>query len=76
MQTDANYYLEQEAYLEDYMIETYYPINTEANTYTSDSDLNLVFKVYKHNLKICRQMMHLDSPKNSESLCCMGDYYV
>ncbi len=67
---------EEEAFLEAYIIETHYPVSVDAATYTSDADLNLVLKVCKHTLKICRQMIHLDSPKHSEPLCCTGDYYI
>lgn len=59
-----------------YMIATKYPIDVDANTYTSDEDLNLVLQVCKHTLKYCRQMIHLDSPLHSEPLACTGDYYI
>lgn len=58
------------------IIETHYPIHTEAETYTSDKDLNLVLDVCRHTLKSCRQMIHLDSPRHSEPLACTGDYYI
>ena len=66
----------QEATFKAHIIETHYPIHMDAITHTSDKDLNLVLEVCKQNLKICRQMIHLDSPKHSEPLCCTGDYYV
>lgn len=57
-------------------IETHYPIYEQANTITSDSNLNLVLEVCKHTLKICRQTHHLDSPRHCEPLACTGDYYI
>lgn len=57
-------------------IETHYPIYEQANTVTSDSDLNLVLEVCKHTLKICRQTHHLDSPRHCEPMACTGDYYI
>ena len=66
----------QPAEVEVYMIGTNYPVYVDANTYTSDEDLNLVLEVCKHTLKYCRQMIHLDSPLHSEPLACTGDYYV
>ncbi|MBR2339836.1 MAG: hypothetical protein IKA74_03270 [Clostridia bacterium] len=58
------------------LIATHYPVYEEANTVTSDEDLNLVLKTCQHTLKICRQTHHLDSPRHCEPLACTGDYYV
>lgn len=55
---------------------TYYPITEEAETATSDSELNAVLETCKHTLKICRQTHHLDSPRHCEPLACTGDYYI
>lgn len=66
----------QASEVELYMIATNYPVVVDANTYTSDGDLNLVLQVCKHTLKYCRQMIHLDSPLHSEPLACTGDYYI
>ncbi|MBQ8575276.1 MAG: hypothetical protein IJ447_04410 [Clostridia bacterium] len=57
-------------------LETHYPVYDEADTVTSDADLNLVLQTCKHTLKICRQTHHLDSPRHCEPLACTGDYYI
>ncbi len=58
------------------LIETHYPVTVEAKTVTSDPDINRVFDVCSHTLKICRQMIHLDSTRHVEPLACTGDYYI
>ena len=55
---------------------TYYPILFEGKIVTSDADLNRVLEVCAHTLKICRQMIHLDSTRHVEPLACTGDYYI
>lgn len=55
---------------------TYYPVEVQAKTITSDSDLNKVLEVCAHSLQYCRQTHHLDSPKHCEPLACTGDYYI
>ncbi|MGM9624155.1 MAG: hypothetical protein ACI3XM_00475 [Eubacteriales bacterium] len=57
-------------------IATYYPIHVHAKTITSDEDLNLVTDVCARTLKICRQTLHLDSPRHCEPMACTGDYYI
>lgn len=57
-------------------IKTHYSIHEEAETVTSDPDLNLVLETCKHTLKICRQTLHLDSPRHCEPLSDPGDYYI
>ncbi len=57
-------------------IKTHYPIYEEADTVTSDEELNEVLKTCKHTLKICRQTHHLDSPRHCEPMACTGDYYI
>ena len=57
-------------------ITTWYPIDTDAETVTSDDELNEILAVCKHTLKYCRQTHHLDSPRHCEPLACTGDYYI
>ena len=57
-------------------IKTHYPIYEEADTVTSDPELDLVLKTCKHTLKICRQTHHLDSTRHCEPMACTGDYYI
>ncbi len=57
-------------------LETHYPITEEAETVTSDRELDAVLQTCKHTLKICRQTHHLDSPRHCEPLACTGDYYI
>lgn len=57
-------------------IETHYPVYEQADTVTSDDNLNLILEVCKHTLKICRQTHHLDSPRHCEPMACTGDYYI
>ena len=57
-------------------VPSHYPVTQQAQTITSDMDLNKVLEVCAHSLKYCRQSMHLDSPKHCEPLACTGDYYV
>ncbi len=58
------------------LISRYYPIKDEGKIETSDKSLNNVMELCAHNLKICRQSIHLDSPKHCEPLACTGDYYI
>ena len=53
-----------------------YPIEKEAVTTTSDAALNQVLDTCRHTLGICRQTIHLDSPRHCEPLACTGDYYI
>ena len=57
-------------------IKTHYPVYMEADTITSDAELNEVLKTCKHTLKICRQTHHLDSTRHCEPMACTGDYYI
>ena len=66
----------QSAKLKVSFIKTHYPIYEEADTITSDEELNEVLKTCKHTLKICRQTHHLDSTKHCEPLACTGDYDI
>lgn len=56
--------------------EVYYPIHAEGSFTCSDTELNDVYDVCKWTLRICRQSIHLDSPKHQELLACTGDYYI
>lgn len=55
---------------------THYPITQDGALTTSDDALNRVYEVCKWTLKICRQTIHLDSPRHQEPLACTGDYYI
>ncbi len=67
---------DSESFITPVFVTTSYPVETEAKTVTSDKELNDVLDVCAHTLRICRQMIHLDSPKHSEPLACTGDYYI
>ncbi len=58
------------------MVKTYLPSRTDAQTVTSDAELNDILANCKHSLKFCRQYIHLDSPRHLEPLACTGDYYI
>ena len=58
------------------LIATHYPVTEEADTVTSDPELDLVLQTCKHTLKICRQTHHLDSTRHCEPLACTGDYNI
>ena len=54
----------------------HYPITAEGTFACADEGLNRVYRLCKQNLRICRQTLHLDSPKHQEPLACTGDYYI
>ncbi len=54
----------------------WYPIESEGSFKTNNEDLNKIYDVCKHTLKICRQSLHLDSTKHQELLACTGDYNI
>ncbi len=54
----------------------WYPIDGEGCFVTDNPELNKIYDVCKHTLKICRQSIHLDSTKHQELLACTGDYYI
>ena len=58
------------------LIAPWYPIESEGCFVTDNEDLNKVYDVCRHTLKICRQSIHLDSTKHQELLACTGDYYI
>lgn len=53
-----------------------YPVEAEGAFKSSDPMLDKVYDVCKWTLQICRQTLHLDSPKHQEPLACTGDYYI
>lgn len=57
-------------------IAPWYPVEKEGLFVTSNENLNKVYDVCKHTLKICRQTIHLDSTKHQELLACTGDYNI
>lgn len=57
-------------------IAPWYPVTQEGRFVTDNADLNKIYDVCKHTLKICRQTLHLDSTKHQELLACTGDYYI
>lgn len=58
------------------LIAPWYPVENEGCFITDNADLNKIYDVTKHTLKICRQSIHLDSTKHQELLACTGDYYI
>lgn len=68
---------QDECIIDDFYISfVHYPVKNEAYLKTSDKSLNKIYDVCMHTLKICRQDIHLDSPKHQEPLACTGDYYI
>lgn len=67
---------EGELWIEPYLYFSHYPVTVEGSVHTSDKELDLLYDVCKWTLKICRQTLHLDSPKHQELLACSGDYYI
>ena len=53
-----------------------YPVTDAGDCRTSDEGLNRVFDVCRWTLRICRQSLHLDSPRHQEPLACTGDYLI
>lgn len=54
----------------------HYPVKKQAFFNTSDNEINRIYDLCVHNLSICRQDLHLDSPMHKEPLGCVGDYYI
>ena len=52
------------------LISTHYPVRSEGAFRCSDRALERVYDVCRHTLKICRQSLHLDSPRHQETLGC------
>ncbi len=53
-----------------------YPVTERGRFECSDEGLNKIWEVGCKTLEICRQWIHLDSPKHQETLGCTGDYYI
>lgn len=53
-----------------------YPGEVKGSFDCSDRELVKLYEVCCHTLGICRQGIHLDSPKHQEMLACTGDYYI
>ncbi len=53
-----------------------YPVEQQGRFRCSDPALNQIWEVCKWALQICRQTIHLDSPRHQEPLACTGDYYI
>ena len=58
------------------LLYSHYPFGHKGVFKTSDAGLDLSMDVCRHTLNLCRQTMHLDSPKHQELLACTGDYYI
>lgn len=58
------------------LVETCLPARQEGAFRCSDQGLEDVYRVCQWTLRICRQNLHLDSPKHQEPLACTGDYYI
>lgn len=58
------------------IISVHYPIHSEGSFKCSDDELNKIYSLCKHTLKICRNTLHLDSPLHQEHLACTGDYLI
>lgn len=59
-----------------YITAVSYPVKNETGFECSDKLINKIYDVCMHTLKICRQSIHLDSPKHREPLACTGDYFI
>ena len=53
-----------------------YPGECIGRCETGRQDLDAVLSVCEHTLAICRQSIHLDSPRHMEPLGCTGDYRI
>lgn len=59
-----------------YIIETCFPITEQGSFCCSDREIDDVYNLCRHTLRICRQTIHLDSPRHQEPLACTGDYLI
>lgn len=55
---------------------THYPCPENGGFFCSEKDLNDIYELGKHTLKICKQTLELDSPMHQENLGCTGDYLI
>lgn len=53
-----------------------FPYLSQGEFSCNDEQLNTVYEMGRHALKICRQSVELDSPKHQENLQCAGDYHI
>lgn len=53
-----------------------YPVTYRGKCITDDDNINSILSVSEHTLEICRQSIHIDSPRHMEPLGCTGDYYI
>lgn len=58
------------------LVEERYPIAERGSCVTGRADLDGMLAVCEHTLAICRQSIHLDSPRHLEPLGCTGDYWI
>lgn len=59
------------------LLYTRYPdVGSNGGFVCSDNELNEIYELGRHNLEICRQSIHLDSPAHQENLGCAGDYFI
>lgn len=54
----------------------HYPVSRRGTFMCSDAELNSIYRLCVDTLDICRQDLHLDSPRHREPLGCVGDYYI
>lgn len=55
---------------------SHYHCEDKGSFQCSDTELNTVYEMGKHALKICKQNLELDSPMHQENLACSGDYMI
>ncbi len=55
---------------------THYPCPENGSFCCSEPELNQIYELGKHTLKLCRQTLELDSPMHQENLGCTGDYRI
>ena len=53
-----------------------YPVRQEGRFRCAEPDFDRTYDLCKWALRICRQTLHLDSPRHQEPLACTGDYYI
>ena len=68
---------DEELILEDVHIYfSHYPVTMQGDFKCNDEELNKIYQVGAHTLKICIQSLELDSPRHQENLGCTGDYFL
>lgn len=55
---------------------SHYPVTMQGAFNCNDENLNKIYEVGAHTLKICLQSLELDSPRHQENLGCTGDYFL